>query len=60
MENYVLALQALDKLPNPYDVFVFANVGDNSENQATLEYIEQRAKPFAEKHGIAFICFPLS
>ena len=28
----VLALQALGRLPDPYDVFLFANVGDDSED----------------------------
>jgi len=53
--NAVLALQAQGKLRNPYDVFVFANVGEDSENPATLEYIEEYAKPFAARHGIELI-----
>lgn len=32
--------------------FVFSNVGDDSEDPATLAYIEQHAKPFAETHGL--------
>ena len=28
----VLVLQAQNKLPEPYDVFLFANVGDDSEH----------------------------
>jgi 3'-phosphoadenosine 5'-phosphosulfate sulfotransferase (PAPS reductase)/FAD synthetase len=35
-----------------YQTFVFANVGDDSEHPATLEYIEQIAKPYAAEHGI--------
>ena len=38
-----------------YDEFVFSNVGEDSENPATLEYIEQYSRPFAEKNGIEFI-----
>ena len=53
--NAVLALQAAGKLRNPYDVFVFSNVGKDSENPATVEYVEHIAKPFAEQHGIAFV-----
>lgn len=35
-----------------YPLFVFANVGDDSENPATLEYVRQHAMPYAEAHGI--------
>ncbi|MFA5380066.1 MAG: phosphoadenosine phosphosulfate reductase [Dehalococcoidia bacterium] len=51
----VLVLQAQGQLPEPYDVFVFANVGEDSENPATLAYVEHVAKPYAEKHGIKFV-----
>lgn len=51
----VLALQAQGKLIKPYDVFVFANVGDDSENPATLAYIKKYTLPFCEKHGIKFV-----
>ena len=37
-----------------YDEFVFSNVGEDSENPATIEYVETYTKPFAEKHGIKF------
>ena len=50
----VMVLQALDKLPVPYDIFAFANVGADSENPATLEYTEKYIKPFLADHGIAF------
>ena len=50
--NAVLALQASGEVY--YDVFVFSNVGDDSENPDTLAYIEEYAKPFAERHGIPF------
>jgi hypothetical protein len=48
----VLVLQAQNKLPDPYDVFLFANVGDDSEHPDTIEYFHNVHKPFAEKHGI--------
>lgn len=53
--NAVLVLQAMGKLANPFDLFVFANVGNDSENPATIEYVERYAKPFAEEHNITFI-----
>lgn len=53
--NAVLVLQATGKLISPYDAFVFANVGADSENPATLRYIEEVAKPYAAKHGIRFV-----
>jgi hypothetical protein len=51
----VLVLQAQGKLSQPYDYFVFANVGADSENPDTLAYIEKYTKPFCEKHGIRFV-----
>jgi len=44
----VLAAQRVIDFP----VFVMANVGDDSEDPATLEYVEQYAKPYAARHGI--------
>lgn len=38
-----------------YDYFIFSNVGEDSENPSTLEYIENLAKPYMEKHGINFV-----
>lgn len=38
-----------------YRTFLFCNVGNDSENPATLHYVEQMAKPFAQQHGIEFI-----
>lgn len=35
-----------------YDAFVFANVGDDSENPATIAYLRDIARPYAETHGI--------
>jgi hypothetical protein len=37
------------------DVFVFANVGDDSENPDTLEYVERYAKPYAAAHGLDLV-----
>lgn len=53
--NAVLVLQATGKLTSPYDAFVFANVGADSENPDTLDYVETVAKPYAAKHGIRFV-----
>jgi hypothetical protein len=39
----------------PYTHFVFANVGNDSENPGTMEYIENIAKPFALRHGLDFV-----
>lgn len=50
----MLVLQAQRQII-PYDYFVFSNVGDDSENPATLAYIEQYIKPFAAAHGIPLI-----
>lgn len=43
------AAKALGRLPEPFDVFAFANVGSNSENPATLEYLDKITRPFAEQ-----------
>lgn len=53
--NAVLVLQAQGRLDRPYDAFVFANVGADSENPATLDYVETYAKPYAAAHGIDLI-----
>ena len=34
------------------DAFLFANVGDDSENPATLRYVRDVAMPYAEAHGL--------
>jgi 3'-phosphoadenosine 5'-phosphosulfate sulfotransferase (PAPS reductase)/FAD synthetase len=52
--NAVLVLQAAGQLAQPYDVFMFANVGNDSENPDTLRYVEEVAKSYAARHGIAF------
>lgn len=49
----VLVLAAQGKVQ--YDHFVFANVGHNAENPATLRYLEEYAKPYADEHGIDLI-----
>lgn len=38
-----------------YPIFLFANVGPESENPATLAYTYEVAMPYAKKHGIEFI-----
>ena len=45
-----LILAAEGKIP--YKRFVFANVGEESENPLTLEYIKTYSKPFAEANGL--------
>src|SRR6185437_9104584 len=35
-----------------YRTFLFANVGDDSEDPATLDYIRDHAAPFAAAHGL--------
>ena len=51
----VLVLQAQNRLPAPYDVFMFANVGEDSENPLTLRYVEDVARPYAAARGIEFV-----
>jgi PP-loop superfamily ATP-utilizing enzyme len=38
-----------------YRVFLFCNVGADSEAPETLEYVQEVAWPFAERHGIEMI-----
>lgn len=38
-----------------YRTFVFCNVGDDSENPGTLDYVRDHARPYAEAHGLEFI-----
>src|SRR5689334_21506125 len=49
----VLCLAAQGKIP--YDHFVFAHVGADSENPDTLDYIERYTKPFCEAHNLSFV-----
>lgn len=51
--NAALVMAAQGKVK--YDAFVFANVGADSENPDTLDYIENYSKPFAAQHGIKFV-----
>jgi hypothetical protein len=37
------------------DAFLFANVGDDSENPATLRYVREIAMPYAKAHNISLI-----
>jgi len=39
----------------PYRTFVFSNVGDKAESPATIQYINEIAKPYAKKHGIEWV-----
>ncbi len=38
-----------------FGVFLFANVGDDSEDPATLAYLNRHAKPYAARHGIELV-----
>ncbi|MFC4906952.1 hypothetical protein [Actinomadura gamaensis] len=35
-----------------FDTFLFANVGDDSENPATLTYLRRHAIPYAQAHNL--------
>lgn len=48
--NALLVLAAQGRLH--FDAVYFANVGHDSENPATLNYIETVARPYAQAHGI--------
>lgn len=48
-----LVLQAQGKIN--FDVFIFANVGGDSENPATLQYRKEVVLPFAAAHGIKLV-----
>ena len=48
-----LVLAAQGKID--FRTFLFANVGEDSENPDTLVYVEQTAKPYAAAHGIDLI-----
>lgn len=37
-----------------YHTFLFCNVGDDSENPATLAYVRDIARPYAEQQGLLF------
>lgn len=38
-----------------FPLFLFANVGADSENPRTLDFVEQYAKPYAAAHGIELV-----
>jgi hypothetical protein len=38
-----------------FPLFMFANVGEDSEYPATLEYFNKYARPYAERHGIEMV-----
>lgn len=46
----MLVLAAEEKIP--HRSFLFANVGDDAENPATLAYLHDHAMPYAERHGL--------
>lgn len=48
----LLVLAAHGKID--FRTFLFANVGNDSEQPETLRYIEDHAKPYATSHGIEF------
>lgn len=49
----VLVLAAQGKLQ--YDHFVFCNVGEDSEDPLTLQYLREIAEPYAEEHGLNLV-----
>lgn len=51
--NALLALAAQGRIE--FRTFLFANVGADSENPATLEYVRDVAMPFAARHGIELV-----
>jgi hypothetical protein len=51
--NAALALAAQGRLP--YKKFLFCNVGDDSEDPRTLDYVRNVAIPFAERHGLEIV-----
>ena len=38
-----------------YDEFLFSNVGNDSENPATIAYVENVAKPYAAANGVTLV-----
>jgi hypothetical protein len=51
----VLVAQARGLLAYPYDYFIFADVGHDSENQETQDYLRDIAIPFARQHDIPLL-----
>lgn len=50
----VMVLQAMGRL-TPYDHFVFANVGEDSEHPATLDYLRAVVQPYAAAHSLSLV-----
>jgi hypothetical protein len=48
-----LVLAAQGKID--YPIFLFANVGDDSEHPATLKYVHEVAMPYAKEHDIELV-----
>jgi hypothetical protein len=48
-----LVLAAQGKID--YPIFLFANVGDDSEHPDTLAYVHEVAMPYAKEHGIELV-----
>jgi len=51
----VTVAQAHGLLARPYDAFVFANVGHQSENPATIAYMHDVLLPYLRAHNIPFV-----
>lgn len=51
----MLAMQALGRLAEPFDVMAFSNVGEDSEKPQTLKYFREIAQPYAKEHGIELV-----
>ncbi|MBM9504538.1 phosphoadenosine phosphosulfate reductase [Actinacidiphila acididurans] len=49
----LLVLAAQGKID--FRLFLFSNVGHDSESPKTLEYVETIAKPYAKRHGIELV-----
>lgn len=45
-----MVLAAQGRIPHQH--FVFAHVGDDSENPATLRYLEEHVRPYMAQHGL--------
>jgi hypothetical protein len=48
-----LVLAAQGKID--YHLFLFCNVGEDSENPKTIAYVNEIAKPFAQQHGLSLL-----
>lgn len=50
-----LLLQSRGELEKPFDLYIFANVGADSEKPSTLDHIESIVLPLAVRSGIPFL-----